>query len=737
VFKIQRFIPRFLLITLLVLLGTPRLDTHAAGADTALPMREASTLKIPPAQEIPDTYEQVGENDTFQLHANPETLAFKVVDKRSGYIWNSNLDEVTEEDDLNRTWTSFAQSGISIDFLDDETDDDRASITNAEHTIDFNPTDQGFEATLTFTEPSISLVVIVELEEDGVRVEVPFDSITEADPEFRLGLLHLYPFMGAVNENSVPGYMFIPDGSGTLIRMAAQTRARNMFYGRYYGADLGMISTLPYDIFINRAFQLSIPVLGMVHGEKENAYLAVIEKGASYGELRAHPAGVTTKFNFLYNTFVYNQSYFQATNREGAGVTVLQPATNAFDVVVHYRFLTGEESDYVGMARSYQEYLLDKGLLQAHLDPSEDIGIKLEFLGGEKERILFWDRSFAVTTIAQMKEILNTLEVKNPEVVYYGWQPGGAYSMYPPSLEIDGVLGKGGDLTSFANEIASANGHFSLYLDPQAALWDVGGYSTRNDLAMSITSVNLQGDIRSRRNYYLNLEALEARYGGILNDMANETAIGLAVDGLSKSLYSDFRNDTVVNREVAIQRYQALVAQTEGGNAFYLPNDYMFPYMRAYYDMPLSDSGYLYTSETVPFLQIALGGYIPMYSKGLNFSPNLRADMLRHADYGVYPSFFLTHEPTAAFLQTSSGWIFSSWYQQWEPDVEETYQWLNALLGPVKGEQVVARERLIDGVYATTYSNGQQIIVNYNRTPFNQGGLMVDPENAILRQVEP
>jgi hypothetical protein len=49
----------------------------------------------------------------------------------------------------------------------------------------------------------------------------------------------------------------------------------------------------------------------------------------------------------------------------------------------------------------------------------------------------------------------------------------------------------------------------------------------------------------------------------------------------------------------------------------------------------------------------------------------------------------------------------------------------------------VARERLSDGVYATTYSNGQQIIVNYNRTPFNQGGLMVDPENAILREVEP
>lgn len=734
-FKIQRLIPRFFLVALLVVLGSQGMATSAAGTD--VPAMPTSSIQPPFAQEIPDTYEQVGENDTFQLYVNPETLAFKVVDKRSGYIWNSNLDEVTEEDDLNRTWTAFAQSGISIDFLDDETDDDRASITSAEHTIDFNPTEQGFEATLTFTEPSISLLVKVQLEAEGVRVEVPFDSINEADPDFRLGLLHLYPFMGAVNENSVPGYMFVPDGSGTLIRLAATTRARNMFYGRYYGTDLGMISTLPYDIFVNRAFQISIPVIGMVHGEKENAYLAVVEKGASYGEIRAHPAGVTTKFNFVYNTFIYNQRYFQATNREGAGVTVLQPATNAFDVVVHYRFLTGEDSDYVGMARSYQKYLVDKDLLQAHIDPGENIGIKLEFLGGEKERILFWDRSFSVTTIAQMKAILNNLDVNNPEVVYYGWQPGGATSMYPPSLNIEGVLGTRGELTSLADEIVAANGHFSLYLNPQAALRDVGGYSMRNDLAMSITTENLRGDNRFYPNYYLNLEALEARYRGVFNDMRNVAGVGLALDGITKSLYSDFRNDTVVNREVAIQRYQTLMAETEGDNAFYQPNDYMFPYMRAYYDVPVSDSGYLYTTEVVPFLQIALSGYTPMYGSAMNFSPSLRAAMLRHADYGVYPSFFLTHEPTSAFLQSNSWWIFSSWHEQWDQDVEETYQWLNALLGPVKGEQIVARERLSDGVFATTYSNGQQIIVNYNRTPFNQGGLMVDPENAIIREVEP
>jgi hypothetical protein len=720
--SIRRLIPHFILIGLLLVLGSTTLSATAAQG--------------PGAQGIPDAFTLVGENDNFQLYADPATLAFKVVDKRSGYVWHSNLDEVSEEDELNRTWAAFATSGISIDYLDQEADDERASITSAEHVIDFNQIDQGFEATLTFVEPSITLAVTVQLEPDGVRVDVPFDSVREEDPEFRLGLLHLYPFFGATRADGVSGYMFIPDGAGTLIGLAAETKARNMFLGRYYGPDLGMISNLPFDPTTNRPYQLSIPVLGMVHGEKENAFIAVVEKGASYGELRAHPAGVTTQFNFLYNAFIYNQSYFQATNRSGAGVTTLQPSTNAFDVVVHYRLLTGATGDYVGMARSYQDYLVENGRLRQQLDTSEDIGVRLEFLGAEREKVLFWHRSIPVTTLAQMSDILGQLDVNNPEVIYYGWQRGGANSMYPPALAVDQSLGTQGQLVSFAEEIAAANGRLHLYVDPQAALRDVGGYSRRHDLALSITNDNLRGANRHKFNYYLNTDALGERYRSLTRAISNTLEAGLALDGIGFTLYSDFRNDRVLNREAAIQRYQEILAETGNDTAFYLPNDYMFPHMRAYYDMPLTDSDYLYTTEAVPFLQIALGGYVPMYGRALNFSPNLRADLLRHADFGVYPSYFLTHAPTSTLLRTSSAWIFSSSYEQWGPEVRENYQWLNALLAPVKGQQVVAREMLSRGVYATTYSNGMQIVVNYNSAPYTQGGLVVDPEDAIIREVE-
>ena len=135
-------------------------------------------------QAIPSSYDLVAENEVFQLYADKTTLAFKVVDKRSGYVWNSNLDTVSADDQLNKTWTAFATSGISIDYLDQKADSKRASITNSNHSMDVKPIDQGFQASVTFTDVSITIGVIVKLEANGVSVEVPFESIKEGDAKF-------------------------------------------------------------------------------------------------------------------------------------------------------------------------------------------------------------------------------------------------------------------------------------------------------------------------------------------------------------------------------------------------------------------------------------------------------------------------------------------------------------------------------------------------------------------------
>lgn len=734
--KMLKIFRTFLLACLLLGLNGQTPVAMAMMTDSILTQRmqvESAASKTQLGQTIPDSYQLVGENSTFQLYVDKATLAFKVVDKRSDFMWSSNLDSVSPDDGLNKTWTAFASSGISIDYLDQTAKSKRASLTNANKTMDVRTSDQGFQATVTFTDASITVGLNVTLEENGVRVEVPSASINEADPNFKLGLLYVYPFLGATKEDSVPGYMFIPDGAGSLLRLSATTKAKNMFYGRYYGSDLGMIATLPYDKNVNRPFTLSIPVFGMVQGEKQNAFISIVESGASYGELQVHPAGVITKFNFLYNAFVYNESYYQATSKSGDGVTTIQHNTNMFDVKVHYRFLTKDASDYVGMARSYQQYLKDNGVLQKVFDLNANIGIRLEFLGGEKERILFWDRSIPMTTVSQMSDILRDLNIKNPDVVYYGWQPLGASNMPPKSMQLESSLGTLEQLKALVDKTTSDGGNFYLYLDPQAAIKDEGGYSPRNDLAMAITNVNLLGYNRGKINFYLNYDALRNNYASLSKDVFNNLKAGLALDSIGSMLYSDFKTNHFLNREDAIKLYTQLIADHGGSTSFYTPNDYMFAYMKAYYDMPLTDSGYIYTSEVVPFLQIVFAGYVPFYGPAMNFTSNVKQDLLRQVDFDVYPSYFLSNDITAKILKTSSNWIYSSSYSQWKQEIKNDYLWLNNLLGPVKGQEIIARQVLADGIIATTYGNGKQIIVNYTDQPFTIGNLTVNPQDAGIR----
>ena len=131
--KVHSIIRRLLVICVLLGLAAQPLNARAFDADdTSYQLTQPDTINTDweNYQGIPDSFELAAENTTFQLYMNAATLAFKVVDKRSGYVWHSNLDEKGEEDRLNRTWTAFAQSGISIDYLDQGAISERASITN-------------------------------------------------------------------------------------------------------------------------------------------------------------------------------------------------------------------------------------------------------------------------------------------------------------------------------------------------------------------------------------------------------------------------------------------------------------------------------------------------------------------------------------------------------------------------------------------------------------------------------
>jgi len=242
-------------------------------------------------------------------------------------------------------------------------------------------------------------------------------------------------------------------------------------------------------------------------------------------------------------------------------VTTVQRQPNTFDAVVHYRFLTGDEADYVGMARSYQQYLIERDELHRVEFSNPNMGVRLEFLGGDKERVALWDQFIPMTTIAQMSDILGSLDIPNPEVIYYGWQPYGASNMPPTSLVLEGGLGSVNDLRALADGVKASGGHFSLYYDPQKAIavWGENGYSIRSDIALAITNATVE-TFNRQYGYYFTLDALRRRYQPLVADIESQLGAGLALDSIGFMLYSDFREGHTLNRQEAIEAYQNLLA---------------------------------------------------------------------------------------------------------------------------------------------------------------------------------
>src|SRR5689334_11089282 len=97
---------------------------------------------------VPASYNLVAENESYQLYVDSSTLAFKLLDKRSNYLWHSGIDELIEGDRLNRSWQAFAMSGISIEYFDNRATNSRASISNSTTSLEVSNIEQGISAAL-------------------------------------------------------------------------------------------------------------------------------------------------------------------------------------------------------------------------------------------------------------------------------------------------------------------------------------------------------------------------------------------------------------------------------------------------------------------------------------------------------------------------------------------------------------------------------------------------------------
>lgn len=677
------------------------------------------------AQLREDHYERVAENDHLILYMNLKSLSLRIQNKATGYKWNSA--PVEPDETMNRRWQEFSRSALTIEYMEGGTRRGQISSVAEGTFVEIDMIDSGFIADVRFEEPGITLSLHVRLEDDTLSVKIPNDSIREEKAEFSLQAVYLYPFLGATKD--APGYLFIPDGSGAIIRTDRKTIATLPFSGRVFGADVGIT-----DVRIERELpmpeNITIPTFGIVRERDESAFVAIIEGGSYYSEIIAYPRGVTTQFFWATSRFIYREMFRKLLDGRGTTINVNQEVRNNFDASIRYAFLSGDDADYVGMALRYRQVLLNQGILrEANVGENEDIPIRIEFLTAENKQGLLGDYIIPMTTVDEMRSILNDLwnnNLRQKVVVVRGWPEGGATGSSPAHFPFERITGTKSHWIDFLSDFEEKGIPIYLFTDYMAANKRGTGFR-RDDIAQAIS-----GRLISFPFYYiLNPFATDRIFRGQMERFKEYGISGIAVSSIGERLISSHDEGVGSSRANTADIYANMFSDLSGKMRFalYNPNVYLWNVVSQNLDVPMDSSGFLIESDSVPFLQIVLRGSINYFGSFINFEGNRTREILRHIDYGSYPSFILTHKDPVKLIDTGSNWIFTSQYEVLKEEVLSAYAKINSALKYVRGKSFISRETIAEGVVKNTFSNGVSIFINYTDKEFKYMDILIPAQD--------
>ncbi len=686
-------------------------------------------------------YTLVAENDQLALYLNEEIASIRVRNKESGFVWGALESE--DPEDLNQTWESFARSVVSIAYMDSTGAINQMGAGYKSADCEYDYFDGGFTCKVDFgRKVDISLEAKVTLEKDHISFSVDDSSIRETGENY-IASIYFMPFLGSTQEDQTDGYLFVPDGSGALIRYQKAAKYLKSYSGRVYGMDYA-IDTLNElnDLDSNRPVEflkpentVTMPVYGLTLGVDREAAFARIAGGDSYAYINASPAGLTVRYNWISASFLYRQVYSQPISKNGAGVPVVQKNPNTVNPKLEVYFLSGEDANYSGMARLYANMLEQEGTLQNNLSANAP-HIALDFVAADVEEGMLFNSTKQITSLDYILDAVNRLEeagMENMALTVKGWQTGGLSGYTKAHTHKDTELGSFADLEQLQTLLQKSNGSLLLYSDPLRGT--EAQVSSRRDVGITLSQspikkLSLMEEGFLQDVWYLKPE-LAMEYLQNQAEVLGQYKLPMAIDG-GNLLYGEYLVNQFVSREDMKTRlaacYEAMAA--DGGLVLFNPNQYLLKYTGVYRNIPVSGSQDLYETDSVPFLQLVLSGNMTMIAPYANHGFYSRIDLLKSIEYNVYPSYLLTQADNLDLADTTLACESSTKFTNWEATMKASYAFVTDVLQAVEGQRMLKHTRLNDTVFAVTYEQGT-VYVNYGATDYVlEDATVIPAENA-------
>lgn len=743
-----------------------------------------------------DSYEMLYETEYLAYYYREDRDIFAIEDKRNGYVWKTGADIAytsdisdamdaakTEEEllaaaepkekSLNTTYIGIANSLITVEYYESDTlksisSASKTGATSTLYTLNGNPATRRLD--VSFEEIDLQVKVYVTMSEDSIRYDIPYEEISGKGKNVMASIL-LTPFLGAsggeaqyynpetgeygdaVKKYMVPGYVFVPDGCGGLIRFADNEAAFTEYIGDVYGSDL---STETY-YYSNLSDVVPLknpvmPVFGVAHGDSQAAFVAYAESGAEYMDIIVRPEeNKKVKYTWAYPRFEYNSTYFQVYNKQGAGYFSMMAEPQHVDASMTYTFLAGDGSDgrsyaadYTGMAAAYRKHLIEQGVLTENTASHEAIPIRIDFIMADSKSGLLGNEQVVVTTAEDVDGILEKLTadgVKNINSGLIGWQKNGETLTRPDKVKYSSAIGTSREFAklmekyqelgidiSYAREVSTINRKMTGYFNTAA--------KHINTWYVDISKAWILPENAPVKSFSYATPEKTALWAKRLAEKLGKTSASMTFSGISNVLVGTYdRSGVATSITEAIALYQKTLSEINGTLKLNLsnPNMYLWQYTDRYLQMPVGTSQYVFETDTVPFLQMVLYGTMEMYAPYSNFSFYTQTDILRMIDYNMSPSFILSQKPSFHLADTVSADLYSTEFSQYEEMVVSIYGKVNEILSKTAGYDWTDRTVLENGVIRNTYEKDGRsfcIIINYTDSSYQYSGTTVDALSA-------
>lgn len=736
-------------------------------------------LDVPFSKDIKNAKEAVedakasNDNSILERYAKDEDMTVDEVKK---------LAETPVEDSLNDQYTAMANSLITVAYYTGEgksmsttrvssaaekPKDGKSSIEKSK--------DDGSEWVLKcvfkLDDEELGVNVYITFGDDGsINYKVPYEEFS-GEALYKVSDIEITPFMGASGGTSAyynektekwdklegkyltPGYVFVPDGSGSLIRFTNNKSKFQEYEGVVYGKNPA--TDMYYYSWLTDAVPIKepvMPVFGISQGDgTQTAFVAYADGGDEYMSIVAAPSSMEKnqiKYTYAYPKFKYNAEFYQVTNQAGDSYRKTQDDTNEFDIDLTYEFLSGDgtdgtpSADYVGMAQVYRKHLIENGTLTEITSDSKYIPIRLDFVMADSKNGVFSTQEVDVTTADDVKNILNAFidtGITNINSGLIGWQKGGESLSKPYKAKFSSGIGNKSDFENLMSEFAEKNVDISFSREFATINKTMIGYygNAAKHLNTQYLTIDKGAVVHKNapvKDFGYAAPNKVAEWITDLYDSVGDLSQSFTIDGASNLLISNYENDgDNTTPTETIELYQnALKSIGEDDTKLNLvsPNQYLWKYTDRYLQSPVGTSQYVYETDTVPFLQMVLHGTMEVYAPYSNFSFYSQSDMLKMIDYNISPSFVLTQEPSYLLASTLSADYYSTEFTQYEDIVKNIYETVNGTLSQVINYKWDSRKVINDGVIANTYSkdgNVKTVIINYTEDEVTVSNTKIAP----------